>query len=44
MDDDEGKRRFEEPVWLMRALIVLVLVAFAAFAGQEVARVLGVYP
>lgn len=34
----------EEPVWLVRLLLVLFLLGFSAFLAQEVARVMGIYP
>lgn len=35
-DDDTPSGRIEEPVWLVRAVLLLFLVGFAAFLAREV--------
>lgn len=38
------RKRFEEPVWLVRAVLVLFLVGFAAFLARELRNFLSVLP
>ena len=35
---DGGRRRVSEPVWLVRTVLFLFLVGFAAFLAREVAN------
>ena len=37
-DRKAGRPPFREPVWLVRAVLVLFVIGFAAFLGREVAR------
>ncbi len=39
-----GGTMAKEPVWLVRAVIVLFLIAFAAFLATEVRRVVEAFP
>lgn len=41
---DPPRRAFEEPVWLVRAVLILFLVGFAAFLARELRNFLSVLP
>lgn len=39
MEEDGGDDRIDEPVWLVRIVLLLFLVGFAAFLAREMERI-----